>query len=197
MTQRPIIDAGPGLNFLSINQERLLIAVLGKLSAPATVGDEVLRKAAQDPRFRPAAAAWKKLTPNWIQILPDDVTPALSRVVDRLTRQPMAERLKHAKDLGETMVIAHAVVAAEAGAHVIVLIDDGPEHGPPPVRSTGFGGFGMETMLWARSAWPARSPFWSGRPARDTSRTGAGCAISTSVSVASTMDCRPSARRPC
>ncbi|WP_430780285.1 hypothetical protein [Actinoplanes sp. G11-F43] len=126
MTQRPIIDAGPGLNFLSINQERLLIAVLGKLSAPATVGDEVLRKAAQDPRFRPAAAAWKKLTPNWIQILPDDVTPALSRVVDRLTRQPMAERLKHAKDLGETMVIAHAVVAAEAGAHVIVLIDDGP-----------------------------------------------------------------------
>lgn len=24
-TQRPIIDAGPGLNFLSINRERLLI----------------------------------------------------------------------------------------------------------------------------------------------------------------------------
>ena len=60
MTQRPIIDAGPSLNFLSINQERLLIATLGKLSAPATVGEEVLRKAAQDPRFRPAETAWKK-----------------------------------------------------------------------------------------------------------------------------------------
>lgn len=30
------------------------------------------------------------------------------------------------KDLGETMVIAHAVVAAEAGESVTVLIDDGP-----------------------------------------------------------------------
>ncbi len=38
----------------------------------------------------------------------------------------MQQRLKHPKDLGETMVIAHAVVAAEAGETVIVLIDDGP-----------------------------------------------------------------------
>lgn len=37
----------------------------------------------------------------------------------------MEERLKHPKDLGETMVIAHAVVAAEAGETVTVLIDDG------------------------------------------------------------------------
>jgi hypothetical protein len=42
MTQRPIIDAGPGLNFLSINSERLLIAMLGRLSAPAVVEAEVL-----------------------------------------------------------------------------------------------------------------------------------------------------------
>ena len=32
MSHRPIIDAGPGLNFLSINKERLLIQVLGQLS---------------------------------------------------------------------------------------------------------------------------------------------------------------------
>jgi hypothetical protein len=51
---RPIIDAGPGLNFLSINRERLLIAVLGELSAPETVQDEVFRKSAQDSRFRAA-----------------------------------------------------------------------------------------------------------------------------------------------
>ncbi|GAA2561494.1 hypothetical protein GCM10010435_36560 [Winogradskya consettensis] len=38
----------------------------------------------------------------------------------------MHERVRHAKDLGELMVIAHAVVAAEAGVAVIVLIDDGP-----------------------------------------------------------------------
>ncbi len=125
MTQRPIIDAGPGLNFLSINQERLLIAMLGQLSAPAAVEAEVLRKADQDLRFRPAATTWRKLTPTWIRILSDDLTPELAQVVHRITQQPMAERLKRSKDLGETMVIAHAVVAAEAGADVIVLIDDG------------------------------------------------------------------------
>ncbi|MFF5289226.1 hypothetical protein [Paractinoplanes globisporus] len=125
MSQRPIIDAGPGLNFLSINKERLLIGMLGPLSAPAAVEAEVLRKAAQDQRFRPAEAVWRKLASKWIQILPDDPTPELARVVNRITQQPMAERLTRSKDLGETMVIAHAVVAAESGADVIILIDDG------------------------------------------------------------------------
>lgn len=37
MSVRPIIDAGPGLNFLSVNKERLLIAILGPISAPETV----------------------------------------------------------------------------------------------------------------------------------------------------------------
>lgn len=45
MSHRPIIDAGPGLNFRSINQERLLISVLGRLSAPEAMQDEVFRKA--------------------------------------------------------------------------------------------------------------------------------------------------------
>jgi len=125
MSRRPIIDAGPGLNFLTINKERLLIDVLGPLSTPETVQDEVLRKARQDGRFRAAATVWRKLTPKWVQILSDDQTPELAAVVHRITQQPMAERLKHPKDLGETMVIAHAVVAAESGETVIVLIDDG------------------------------------------------------------------------
>jgi len=38
----------------------------------------------------------------------------------------MEKRLTDSKDLGETMVIAHAVVAAEAGDSVTILIDDGP-----------------------------------------------------------------------
>jgi hypothetical protein len=125
MSHRPIIDAGPSLNFLSINKERLLIGVLGPLSTPETVEAEVLRKSRQDERFRAAATSWRKLTPRWIQILSDDVTPELASVVHRVTRQPMDERLKHPKDLGEIMVIAHAVVAAEAGEAVTVLIDDG------------------------------------------------------------------------
>jgi hypothetical protein len=127
MSIRPIIDAGPGLNFLSANKERLLIAVLGTLSAPETVRDEVLRKSRQDDRFRAAAAVWIKLTTHdYIQILSDDVTPELATVVQRIGGLPVAERMKHSKDLGETMVIAHAVVAAESGQPVTVLIDDGP-----------------------------------------------------------------------
>ncbi|MGK8466492.1 hypothetical protein [Nocardia cyriacigeorgica] len=55
MSHPPIIDAGPGLNFFSINKERLLIGVLGRISAPETVQTEILRKSRHDPRFRAAA----------------------------------------------------------------------------------------------------------------------------------------------
>ena len=125
MSVRPIIDAGPGLNFLSIHKERLLIAILGPISAPETVQDEILRKAQHDDRFRAAATAWRKLTPHWIHILPDDATPELATVVQRISGLPMGQRKKHPKDLGEVMVIAHAVVAAESGLSVTILMDDG------------------------------------------------------------------------
>lgn len=126
MSVRPIIDAGPGLNFLSANKERLLIAVLGPFSVPEAVQSEVLRKSWQDDRFRAAAAVWKKLTPRWIEILSDDVTPELATVVQRISGLPMDQRRRQSKDLGETMVIAHAVVAAESGQSVTILMDDGP-----------------------------------------------------------------------
>jgi hypothetical protein len=125
MSQRPIIDAGPSLNFLSINQERLLIGVLGKLSVPETVEGEVLRKSRQDERFSAAGKVWSKIKPGFIRILSDDHTPELAAVVGRITNQPMQARMTQPKDLGEVMVIAHAVVAAEAGDTVTVLIDDG------------------------------------------------------------------------
>ena len=126
MSVRPIIDADPGLNFLSIHKERLLIGVLGPFSAPETVQDEVLRKSQQDDRFRTAATVWRKLTTRWIQILPDDATPELATVVQRVSGLPMGKRMRQPKDLGETMVIAHAVVAAESGQSVTILMDDGP-----------------------------------------------------------------------
>jgi hypothetical protein len=126
MSVRPIIDAGPCLNFLSINKERLLIAILGPLSVPETVQGEVLRKSQQDDRFRAAATVWRKLTTRWILILPDDATPELATVIQRVSGLPMSERRRQPKDLGETMVIAHAVVAAESGQSVTILMDDGP-----------------------------------------------------------------------
>jgi hypothetical protein len=77
MTHRPIIDAGPSLNFFSINKERLLISVVGRLSAPETVEAEVLHKSRTDKRFSAAARTWAKLKPDWIEILSDSVTPEL------------------------------------------------------------------------------------------------------------------------
>jgi hypothetical protein len=61
-----------------------------------------------------------------MEVLSDAHTPELAAVVHRITRLSMEQRVKHPKDLGETMVIAPAVVAAEAGETVTVLIDDGP-----------------------------------------------------------------------
>lgn len=126
MSVRPIIDAGPGLNFLSIHKERLLIATIGPFSAPESVQGEVLRKSRQDERFRAAATVWRKFATRWIEILPDDATPELATVVQRVSGLPMDERRRRPQDLGETMVIAHAVVAAESGHSVTILIDDGP-----------------------------------------------------------------------
>jgi hypothetical protein len=125
VSHRPVIDAGPALNFLSINKAALLISVLGPLSAPETVQGEVYRKSRQDDRFQAAEKVWRKLTPTWMEVLSDAETPELAIVVHRITQQPMSERLRHPKDLGEIMVIAHAVVAAEAGGTVTALIDDG------------------------------------------------------------------------
>lgn len=124
MNHRAIIDAGPALNFFSVNKQRLLISVLGPLSTPETVAGEILRKAQREHRFSVSAAVYGRLIPTWLEVLSDDVTDELAIVVNRISGLPMVQRKLQAKDLGETMVVAHAVVAAEAGADVVVLIDD-------------------------------------------------------------------------
>lgn len=125
MSRRPIMDAGPGINFFSVNKERLLFSTLGALSVPEAVETEILRKACRDRRFTAAAVVWKKLPRHLMEVLSDDVTDELSAAVQRISGVPFDQRIRSSKDLGETMVLAHAAVAAEAGDHVIVLIDDG------------------------------------------------------------------------
>lgn len=122
---RPIIDAGPGINFFSVNKERLLIATLGPLSAPEAVRDEVLRKSRTDSRFKAAGQVWRKLEPRYMEVLSDDVTDELATAVNRISGMPVERRIRRSEDLGEVMVIAHAVVMAEGGNDVYVLIDDG------------------------------------------------------------------------
>lgn len=125
MSQRPIMDAGPGINFFSLNRERLLFSALGPLAVPEIVEQEIRRKARQDRRFAAAERVLSKVPTRLLEILSDDVTDDLAAVVQRIAGMPMVERIRSNKDLGETMVVAHAVVAAERGEQVIVLIDDG------------------------------------------------------------------------
>lgn len=125
MSGRPIMDAGPGINFLSLNKERLLFEALGPLCVPEAVEQEILRKSRADLRFAAAGRVWTKLPSRLMEVLSDDVTDELSAAVQRISGAPIAPRRRSGKDLGETMVISHAAVAAEAGQHVIVLIDDG------------------------------------------------------------------------
>lgn len=126
MTDPVIIDAGPALNFLSIRKERILYDVVGAtLSAPETVRNEVLRKARNEERFEPAGKKWLQLEQvRRIHVLSDDVTDDLNRVVQRIDHMPMDRRFRDGKDLGESLVIAHAVVAAERGQQVVVIIDE-------------------------------------------------------------------------
>jgi|SRR5690625_281927 len=125
MNPRPIMDAGPGINFLSLNKERLLFSVVGALSVPEVVEREILGKARQEERFAPAERVWKKLPQRLMQVLCDDITDELAEVVHRVTGMAISDRARSRKDLGEIMVTAHAVVAAEKGRNVLVLIDDG------------------------------------------------------------------------
>lgn len=123
MTPRPIMDAGPGLNFFASNSERLLFGTLGPLCVPETVQRE-MRHNATKSRFEAAGRVMSKLKPKYLEVLSDEETDQLVRAVTRISGTPFAERIRSPRDLGETMVIAHAAVAAEAGTNVIVLIDD-------------------------------------------------------------------------
>ena len=119
------MDAGPGINFFALSKERLLFATVGPLSVPEAVYGEIRKKAREEPRFAPAERVTAKLPTKYLQVLSDDVTSELSAVVSRLAGMPMDQRVRSSKDLGEMMVVAHAVVAAESGESMTVLIDDG------------------------------------------------------------------------
>lgn len=122
---RPILDAGPGLNFMSVNQERLLFKVTGRLQAPETVVSEMEHKASKDARFSASQNVLNKVKGDYLSILSDQSSPELNAAVYRICGFPLEVRRHSPKDLGEIMVIAHAAVLAENGLDVTVIIDDG------------------------------------------------------------------------
>lgn len=102
-----------------------MIAAVGRFQAPEGVRDEVMNKAAENPRLAAAADVWRKIERNWIDILPAQRTHDLDRIANILTRGPLPRVPSRAKDLGETYVVVHATKRALDGDRVFVIIDDG------------------------------------------------------------------------
>ncbi|HEY7812076.1 MAG TPA: hypothetical protein VIC62_02490 [Nakamurella sp.] len=92
---------------------------------PETVHAEVLRKSRHDRRFASARDVLNRLPARLLEVLSDESTAELDAAVGRIVGFTASERRRQAKDLRELMVVAHAVVAAERGHHVTVMIDDG------------------------------------------------------------------------
>jgi hypothetical protein len=124
MTDRVIVDAGPALNFFSINKERVLLDAIGQIAAPETVADEVRRKARQHARFQVAEAVWAKLEKTtWLEILSDAVTPQLAAAVERITSVQRRDAQSDEHPHG-------------AGARRRSQIRSGPQRDAPDLRST-------------------------------------------------------------
>lgn len=127
-----LLDAGPVLNFLAVNQEGILLKTASShhlaLHVPERVAAEVHGKS-QSARFAATSAyvTWKKLrTHGHVTVLPDDLgRSSFNDAVARVAKMPATDRVRSTKSLGEIMVIAHASVLVQHGHDVFMLIDDG------------------------------------------------------------------------
>ena len=125
-----IIDAGPTLTFVAAGYLDLLVDAVSRrgnhLMTPEAVVDEVARKAAQQKRFAGCETAFSRLLARrQLELLLDDIEDQeLSQHVLDITGFGTAIRLGESKDLGETMVIAHALKQKAAGTEVRVFIDE-------------------------------------------------------------------------
>lgn len=128
-----LLDAGPGLNFLAVSQQDILIKVATRLEmalcVPERVDTEILGKAANDMRFArtSAAATWRKLTSaGRVTVLSDDLQGALllELAISRISNLSANVRVRQPKNLGEIMVIAHASVLVQQGSDVRILMDE-------------------------------------------------------------------------
>lgn len=70
MTTRPLMDAGPGINFFALHKERLLIATVGPLAVPETVREEIRAKARREQRFAAAERVLAKLPTKYLKSSP-------------------------------------------------------------------------------------------------------------------------------
>lgn len=92
---------------------------------PEEVVWEIQKKAHEDKRFQASGRILARLPPRLMNVLTGEFTREREIVYERLTEQPMAQRVPRQKDLGEIMAIVHGVVLARSGCDVTLIIDDG------------------------------------------------------------------------
>jgi predicted nucleic acid-binding protein len=127
-----VLDTGPLLNFLSIGQGNLMHQVLGprfeRVLMPREVVNEIEDKSLEDSRFaRANPVLGGMLRQGLFEVLESDADSDMALVtalkfVSRLP--PSALLVRRAKDLGETLVVAHAIKLRDEGNTVILVIDD-------------------------------------------------------------------------
>ncbi|MBG0738890.1 hypothetical protein IV500_05570 [Paeniglutamicibacter antarcticus] len=132
--QITILDAGPCITFCAAAKQSLLVEVLqrgsNQIRVPDVVNDEVSNRGSNRRDFPPITVLnWAWLVEHdRIEVVDSSVSSedaeALSVAVKKLTGTPLAERLTESQDLGEILVIAHAMVRKDRGEVVFVVIDE-------------------------------------------------------------------------
>jgi predicted nucleic acid-binding protein len=128
-----ILDTGPCLNFLAVNEGKLLYSVLGasnnRILVPQEVANEIVDKARESAKFSAAARRFEGLSrePKFavLESKLDDV--ALIRAMRRVSPgKPPSELLaaRRMKDLGEILVISHAIKLRDEGNTVSLVMDE-------------------------------------------------------------------------
>lgn len=127
-----ILDTGPSLNFFSIGKANLLLdtlhSVTASLAMPADVVQEIRDKTNEDERFRGSDRAldWALRNGHIAELdSRSGVDPDVDKFVSAILGMPHERQATRAKDIGERMVVAHAMALRNRGERVLVLIDDG------------------------------------------------------------------------
>ncbi|BBA99432.1 hypothetical protein RVR_6046 [Actinacidiphila reveromycinica] len=125
-----VLDAVICVHFVGANLQRLLVDVLRTarlvLLVPEEVHQEVLGKSR---KYGSIEVPWRRLVASeCVRVLPAlraaAVSPRLVEVFEEIRGLQFEQALRRPKDLGEAVVIAHAVDLAERGHEVYVAIDD-------------------------------------------------------------------------
>ena len=126
-TPPPLFDAGPGLTFFAAKHHKLFLSVTGKVATTGIVVKEIINRAQAEPAFAIAEPVINLLVenPKLCQALKtDEGSKEFMDALARLSSLPAAEALGMHRDLGEFTVLPHAIVQAQNGDDVTVIIDE-------------------------------------------------------------------------